>query len=72
MKQIIKKVAKPFKKGDYSIVLEKAQRKNPNISYDNVLAYFNSRVVAEEKGKQILIAAKSVYKKRTGKKFAEG
>lgn len=60
-----------LKKGDYILILDKAKKKNPNISYDNVLAYFNKRVVAEEKMRLIYSAGKAVYKKRTGKKFEE-
>lgn len=71
MIQPTKKIRRVLKKGDYHIILERVQKKDPNISYDNVLAYFNNRVVAEQKGKYIFSAGKALYKKRTGKKLEE-
>lgn len=71
MQQQLKKIKRALRKGDYLTILEKAQKKMPELTHNNVIALFNNRVVSEDKSKAIYKMAKQIYKKRTGKRLVE-
>ena len=69
MKQQLKLIRKVLKKGEYLLILSKAQKHEPELTHNNVIALFNNRVVEENKRKAIYREAKKIYQKRTGKKL---